>query len=112
MLAVTSQCTPDMRLVFLFFALIFVAAGILFGALNPQPARVDFYWFAFEGSLGALLLIFALIGAGFGGAALLVGVVWPLQGRLRRERRAHAHPARAEPAPSADVPLALGSDRP
>lgn len=89
-----------MRLVFLFLALLCVAAGILFGALNPQSARVDFYWFAFEGSLGALLLIFAFAGAGFGGAALLVGVVWPLQSRLRRTRREHAR----NPAPESTPP--------
>jgi putative membrane protein len=77
----------DMRLVFLFLALSCIAAGILFGALNPQPARVDFYWFALDGSLGLLLLGSALGGAILGGCAMLVGMVWPLQARLRRARR-------------------------
>lgn len=94
-----------MRLVFLFLALLCVAAGILFGALNPQPARVDFYWFAFDGSLGALLLVFAFAGAGFGGVALLVGVVWPLQRRLRRTRREHTRGMAAEPAAPSDTAL-------
>lgn len=96
-----------MRLVFLFLALLCVAAGILFGALNPQSARVDFYWFAFEGSLGALLLIFAFAGAGFGGAALLVGVVWPLQSRLHRTRREHARNSVPEPTPPSDTALTV-----
>ena len=101
-----------MRLLFFFLALICIAAGILFGALNPQPARVDFYWFAFEGSLGALLLVFAFLGAMGGGFALLAGAVWPLQSRLRRARREQARSPKTEPMPSADSPLALGSDRP
>jgi len=98
-----------MRLVFLFLALLCVAAGILFGALNPQSARVDFYWFAFDGSLGAMLLIFAFAGAGFGGAALLIGVVWPLQSRLRRARREHARTSAPEPTPPSGTALTLGS---
>jgi putative membrane protein len=76
-----------MRLVFLFLALTCIAAGILFGALNPHAARVDFYWFALDGSLGLLLLGSALGGAVLGGIAMLVGMVWPLQARLRRARR-------------------------
>jgi uncharacterized integral membrane protein len=79
-----------MRLFFLLLSLFCVGAGLLFGALNPHPARIDFYWFAFDGSLGVLLLLAALAGSLAGGAAVFVGMVWPLQRRLRAARRASA----------------------
>lgn len=103
-----------MRLAFLLLALFCIAAGVLFGALNPDPARVDFYWFDLDASLGVLLLSAALAGAMLGGLALLLGVIWPLQARLRKARR--AAPAAPPPAASAvpeDAPLLLpGVDRP
>jgi lipopolysaccharide assembly protein A len=100
-----------MRVVFLLLSLLFIVAGIVFGALNPQPVRVDFYWFALDGSLGAMLLVSALLGATLGGAALLTGVIWPLQRRLRRSRREQAG-VKPDPAPvPSDAPLAIGSDR-
>lgn len=98
------DCRPHMRLLFLLICLVFVAAGILFGALNPSPARVDFYWFDFNASLGALLLLAAFIGAVGGGVAVWVGKVWPLQRSLRRARREQAR-APATPATPADAPL-------
>lgn len=102
-----------MRLLYLALAIAFAALGILFGALNPDPVSVDFYWRSLSVSLGAALLVAAFAGALLGGLAMLVGVVWPLQARLRRARREQAK-APAEPAPPAATPemLALGADRP
>jgi putative membrane protein len=93
-----------MRLVFLLLALLCVAAGVLFGALNPDPARVDFYWFGLDASLGVLLLAFAFLGAVLGGVALLIGVIWPLQARLRKSRRSQAAQAVAAPIPQEPDP--------
>ena len=99
-----------MRLVFLLLALVCIASGVLFGALNPDPARVDFYWFGLDASLGVLLLSAALVGAVLGGIALMVGVVWPLQSKLRKARRAQAVVATSRSA--ADEPPLLDTDRP
>lgn len=99
-----------MRLIFLVVSLACVAAGLLFGALNPQPARIDLYWHAFEGSLGLLLLCALLAGAFAGGLAVLAGMVWPLQRRLQQARRANARaagprvPDPALPPPDAEYP--------
>jgi putative membrane protein len=101
-----------MRILFLFLALAFAAAGIVFGALNPQSARIDFYWFALDASLGAALLLAALAGAVLGGLAVLAGVAWPLRRRLRREQRqssARAATSAVSP-PVPDLPL-LESER-
>jgi uncharacterized integral membrane protein len=99
-----------MRLFFLILALVFAAAGILFGALNPEPVRIDFYWFGIDASLGVLLLASALLGAILGGTALLVGVIWPLQAKLRRARRQTA--AVAAPAPPEHLLEYSTADRP
>lgn len=93
-----------MRLLTLLLALAFAAAGIVFGALNPQSARIDFYWFSLDGSLGAMLLIALLGGALLGGVAVLLGVVWPLRRKLRRLRRDAAQPASAPAAPAESEP--------
>jgi putative membrane protein len=92
-----------MRLLFLLTSLLFVAAGIVFGALNPEPARVDFYWFGFNASLGVLLLLFALVGAVGGGVALWIGKIWPLQRSLRRARRERSQAAVPASLPPPDT---------
>lgn len=68
-------------------AVTFVAAGVLFGALNPQAVVVDFHVFQWHAGLGVALLCAALLGAFFGGMAVVIGLVWPLQRRLRRQQR-------------------------
>jgi lipopolysaccharide assembly protein A len=101
-----------MRLFFLLLSLFCLGAGLLFGALNPQPARIDFYWFAFDGSLGVLLLLAALAGALAGGAAVVMGMVWPLQQRLRAARRANASREPATlPALARDASPPLDAER-
>ena len=78
-------------------ALIFVAAGILFGALNPQAATIDFHVFQTTASLGVSLLTALLIGALLGGLAVTVGIVWPLRRRLRKAERTPARPTQPSP---------------
>lgn len=79
-----------MRILFLLLALLFLAAGIVFGALNPAPVTVDFYWLQAPVSLGFALLAAALLGAVLAGLVLLTSVIWPLRARLRRARRKQA----------------------
>lgn len=79
-----------MRIVFLLLALLFLAVGIVFGALNPAPVTVDFYWLQAPISLGFGLLVAALIGAIAGGLVLTVSVIWPLRARLRKAQRRSA----------------------
>ena len=87
-----------MRILFLLLALLFLAAGIVFGALNPAPVTVDFYWLQAPVSLGFALLAAALLGAVLAGMVLLTSVIWPLRARLRRARRQQAaHSRRARP---------------
>ena len=68
-------------------ALAFVAGGVLFGAFNPQAVTLDFYFLRTGASLGVALLVATLIGALLGGIAVVAGVAWPLQRRLRKARR-------------------------
>jgi lipopolysaccharide assembly protein A len=73
-----------MRYLFAALCVAVLFAGLLFGALNPEPVQVDLYLRAFELRLGAALLIAVLVGALVGGfcAALALS----LQARRRRRR--------------------------
>lgn len=89
-----------MRIVFLLLALLFLAVGIVFGALNPTPVSVDFYWLQVPVSLGFGLLVAALAGAIVAGLVLTASVIWPLRARLRKAQRRNAGVgAAAVPAP-------------
>ena len=68
-------------------AVVFVAAGVLFGAFNPQAVAIDFHVFQAQASLGVALLVALFIGAALGGIAVTIGIVWPLQRRLRKLAR-------------------------
>ena len=72
-----------MRVIKAILALVFVAAGLLFGALNRQHVRVDFGLASADLRLGLLVLVTLLLGAFLGGVAVMAGVVWPLRRRLR-----------------------------
>ena len=75
-----------MRLIRSLIALCFIALGIVFGALNRAPVRVDLWFAAFEGRLGLLLLAILLVGALLGGLVVTVGVVLPLRRAMARTR--------------------------
>ena len=75
-----------MRLIRSLIALGFVALGIVFGALNREPVRVDLWFAAFEGRLGLVLLAVLLAGAVLGGLVVTLGVVLPLRRSLARSR--------------------------
>jgi lipopolysaccharide assembly protein A len=75
-----------MRLIRSLIALCFVALGIVFGALNREPVRVDLWFAGFEGRLGLVLLAVLLAGAVLGGLVVTLGVVLPLRRTLARSR--------------------------
>lgn len=76
-----------MRILQLLLALLFVAAGVVVGWLNPQTMTLDFYYGHVEVGVGVAVLLAVLTGALLGGFAVTAGVVWPLQRRLRRANR-------------------------
>jgi putative membrane protein len=74
-----------MRLIKALLALLFIVFGVLFGALNRDPVRIDLGFRSFENfSLGTSLLLAVLLGALLAGLVLTAGVIWPLRHRLRR----------------------------
>jgi putative membrane protein len=73
-----------MRLIKALFALLFVAFGVLFGALNQAPIRIELGFLSFDATLGTTLLMALLAGALLAGLVLTIGVIWPLRLRLRR----------------------------
>lgn len=82
-----------MRLIKAIVALLFVAVGVLLGALNRTPIRIDVGFATIEhANLGTSLLVAVLAGAIVAGGVLTVAVVWPLRRQLRRS------PAVVEPA--------------
>ena len=90
-----------MRLFKALIALVFIALGVLFGALNRDPVRIDLGLAHVESlSLGTSLLLAVLVGALLAGFVSTATVVWPLRHRLRR-----AAPAAEQPvvAPAQDV---------
>ncbi len=94
-----------MRLLQLLLGLLFIAAGVVFGALNPQSTVLDFYYLHQPIGVGVALLIALLIGAVLGGMAIVVGVVWPLRRKLRQTHRQQAQMVVvASPAITAHMP--------
>lgn len=79
-----------MRLIRLLIALLFLAAGIVIGALNHQPVVIDLGFATVPATLGVSMLIALLLGALIGGLALTASVILPLRQRLRRARTAAA----------------------
>ena len=75
-----------MRLIRFVIALSCIAAGVIVGALNPQPVSMDFGFVTLRGTLGVSLLVALLAGAVAGGLMLAASVVVPLRQQLRRER--------------------------
>ena len=91
-----------MRLIKSLIALCFVILGIVFGALNRQPVRVDLWFDAVDGRLGLILLSVLLLGAFIGGLVVTASVVWPLRRRIHRSDRPDSGPDTQELASERD----------
>ncbi|KFN45263.1 lipopolysaccharide assembly protein LapA domain-containing protein [Arenimonas composti] len=93
-----------MRLIKALLALLFVIAGVLFGALNRRPVDVELGFHTLtDVTLGTALLLALLAGALLAGLVLTLGVVWPLRLRLRRAETP-ATPAATSPAAAIIAP--------
>ena len=73
-----------MRVLRLLVACLFLAAGALLGALNPQPVSIDFGPASLHAGLGVSLLGALLVGVAACGLLLSALVIVPMQLRLRR----------------------------
>ena len=73
-----------MRVLRLLVACLFLAAGAMLGALNPQPVTIDFGPVSLHVGLGASLLGALLVGVAACGLLLSALVIVPLKLRLRR----------------------------
>ncbi|TXK64541.1 LapA family protein [Alkalisalibacterium limincola] len=95
-----------MRVLQVLIAILFVALGMAFSALNADPVVIDLYFDRFTLSLGVVVLLAMLVGAILGGLAVLAGVVWPLQRQLRRSRSKASEPGAPaqEPLPPMHPP--------
>jgi lipopolysaccharide assembly protein A len=65
-------------------AIAFLAAGVVIGALNAQPANVDLGIATVQAGLGVILLVTLLAGVLLGGLVIALSVVLPLRRELRR----------------------------
>ena len=92
-----------MRLIKTVFALLFIALGVVFGALNRQAVHIDLWQWTLEARLGLTLIFVLLLGALLGGLVVTAGVVWPLRRRLRQTGNAGSGP---------DLPAITGTDAP
>lgn len=70
-----------MQLIRALIALMFVLAGVVFGALNRELVQLDFFFGLIEARLGLLLLATFLVGALIGGVVVTMFVVWPAHRR-------------------------------
>ncbi|MBP6597268.1 MAG: DUF1049 domain-containing protein [Arenimonas sp.] len=83
-----------MRLIKALLALLFVAFGVLFGALNRASVHIDLGFMEIDSAnLGTSLLAAVLLGALVAGLVLTAAVIWPLRNQLRRSQ--------GEPGPGA-----------
>lgn len=72
------------RIGFALLAIVAVACGLLVGAFNPDPARLDLLWLQLEWPLGLLLLSALSVGVLVGVTLVFLFQVWPLRLRLNR----------------------------
>ena len=83
-----------------FVAFLFLAVGVVVGALNPGIASVDLGVWRLEAALGVVLIGAVLCGVLLGGLAVVVAVVLPLRRALR------VGSIQAEPVADASAPVA------
>ncbi|HET7127223.1 MAG TPA: lipopolysaccharide assembly protein LapA domain-containing protein [Lysobacter sp.] len=88
-----------MRVLRLLVACLFLAAGALLGALNPQLVAIDFGPMSIHAGLGISLLGALLLGVAACGLLLSVLVIVPMRLRLRRLQAASAAATTAGNAP-------------
>ena len=86
-----------MRLISLIFLLLFVAAGIIFGALNADLVPFDFGFARASLPKGGAMLAFLLIGWVLGGLTAWLGTSFAQQRKRRRALRGSKVPS-AKPA--------------
>ena len=79
-----------MRLIRFLLAIVFLAVGLVVGALNPQPVVLDLGFGAWRATLGVSVLVALLVGVVVGGLVLSASVVLPLRQRLRKALAASA----------------------
>jgi len=87
-----------MRVLRLLVACLFLAAGALLGALNPQPVSIDLGPASLQAGLGASLLGAMLVGVAACGLLLSAAVILPLRLRLRRMQDGRTAVAAGKPA--------------
>ena len=81
-----------MRFIPLILALLFLLAGIAFGALNPVDVTLDFYRCQLVLPLGVALIGFGLVGALAAGILLWLTVIWPQRRRIAALMRSTHQP--------------------
>lgn len=81
-----------MRLIKSLVAIAFLAAGLLVGALNPQPVRLDLGFAILRMSLGVGLLSAVLLGVVAGGLVATAGVLLPMRRRAARDASTRLRP--------------------
>ena len=87
-----------MRLIKSLIALMFIALGVVFGALNRQVVHLDLWHAEYDVRLGLTLIVVLLGGALLGGLVVTAGVVWPLRRQMRRTGNAGSGPDLAAPS--------------
>ena len=92
-----------MRLIKSLIALMIIALGMVFGALNRQVVPLDLWHWEHDVRLGLTLIVVLLVGALLGGLVVTAGVVWPLRRQMRRTGNAGSGP---------DLPLPVPGDSP
>ena len=86
-----------MRLIRFLIAFACLVVGAVVGALNVQPALVDFGIGAVPTTLGVALIVALLLGVLVGGLAVTASLVLPLRRRLARAERQPRVPPAANP---------------
>ena len=88
-----------MRLIKSLIALMFIAVGVVFAALNRQTVHLDLWHAEYDVRLGLTLIVVLLAGALLGGMVVTAGVVWPLRRQMRKTGNAGSGPDLQLPVP-------------
>jgi lipopolysaccharide assembly protein A len=78
-------------------AIVFLALGVVLGALNPESASVDLGVVKVKAGLGVIVLCALLAGVLVGGLSMVVSVVLPMRRELRRMRKSVPRRPDADP---------------